>query len=238
MSTDESTHYAMPEHKLNPTDQLSAIEKNMTYLDESLTQIITKQVEIEKLNEGFSKKTMLYSEAHKEQLKFQSSLLENEKHYLAGLKRNFITKMSSDLHDLASDISMLATSIITLEVGSEDRNDTMKKVTNIKKTQETNFKSMAGTLTCVLQNLEFIKNYLASFDAHISSIHTKLKNENFHCHNIESHITHKRQQIGIEYDRYLKTLDLHLSYYLSLATHIAEQMPHMQLLSFCTSGCE
>ena len=238
MSTDESIPYAMPDHKLNPTDQLSSIEKNMSYLDESFTRIITKQVEIEKLNEGFSKKTMLYSEAHKEQLKFQSSLLENEKHYLGGLKRNFITKMSSDLYDLASDISMLATSIITLEVGSEDRNDTMKKVTNIKKTQETNFKSMTGILTCVLQNLEFINNYMAAFDAHISSIHTKLKNENFHCHNIESHIIHKRRQIGIEYDRYLKTLDLHLSYYLNLATHIAEQMPHMKLLSFCTSGIE
>ena len=97
---------------------------------------------------------------------------------------------------------------------------------------------MSSVLTCVLQNLEFIKNYLSSFDAHISSIHKKFKHENFHCHNIESHITHKQQQIGIEYDRYQKTLDLHLSYYLNLATHIAEQMPHMKLLSFCTSGIE
>lgn len=228
----------MTDHKLNPNEQLSAIEQNISCLDESLTRIVTKQVEIEKLNEGFSKKTMLYSEAHKEQLKFQSSLLENEKHYLAGLKKNFITKMSNDLYDLASDISMLATSIVTLEVGNEDRNDTMKKIGNIKKAQDTNFKPMYGAVTCVLQNLEFIKNYLLSFDAHISSIHTKLKNENFHCHNIESHITHKRKQIGIEYDRYLKTLDLHLSYYLNLAKHIAEQMTHMKLLSFCISGEE
>ena len=50
MSTDESIPYAMPDHKLNPTDQLSSIEKNMSYLDESFTRIITKQVEIEKLN--------------------------------------------------------------------------------------------------------------------------------------------------------------------------------------------
>lgn len=226
------------DHKMNSSDQLASIERNMSYLDESLSRIITKQVEIEKVNEGFSKKTMLYSEEHKEQLKFQSSLLENEKHYLAGLKRNFICKISSDLHDLASDISMLATSIITLEVGTEDRNDTMKKIATVKKTQDTNFKSMSSVLGCILQNLEFIKNYLLSFDAHISTIHMKLKNENFHCHNIESHITHKRQQIGIEYDRYLKTLNLHLTYYLNLATHIAEQMPHMKLLSFCISGTE
>ena len=92
MSTNEPVT-TIPVHKLNPTDQLSSIEKNMSYLDESFTRIITKQVEIEKLNEGFSKKVMLYSEEHKEQLKFQSSLLENEKHYLSGLKRNFIAKM-------------------------------------------------------------------------------------------------------------------------------------------------
>lgn len=36
---------------------------------------------------------MLYSEEHKEQLKFQSSFLENEKQYLGGLKSNFITKI-------------------------------------------------------------------------------------------------------------------------------------------------
>jgi hypothetical protein len=237
MATDEPI-VSITEHKLNPNEQFSAIEKNMSYLDESLTRIVTKQLEIEKVNDGFSKKTMLYSEAHKEQLKFQSSLLENEKHYLVGLKRNFITKMSGDIYDLASDINMLATSIITLEVGSEDRSDTLKKVANVKKTQETNFKSMGGVLACVLQNLEFIKNYLISFDTHISSIHTKLKNENFHCHNIESHIIHKRQQIGIEYDRYHKTLNLHLSYYLNLATHIANQLPHMKLLTFCISGNE
>lgn len=220
----------------NPIEQLTTIEKNMAFLDESLGRIITKQAEIEKLNEGFSKKTMLYSEEHKEQLKFQSSLLENEKHYLVGLKKNFLTKFAGDLHDLASDVSMLATSIITLEVGNEDRNDTMKKVATIKKTQDTNFKSMANTLTCILQNLEFIKNYLLSFDTHISSIHMKLTTENFHCHNIESHIIHKRKQIGIEYERYLKTLDLHLTYYLNLSIHIAEQMPHMKLLLFCISG--
>ena len=80
---------------------------------------------------------------------------------------------------------MLATSIITLEVGTEDRNDTMKKLANIKK-QETNFKSMTCILTSVLQNLEFINNYIAAFDAHT----------------------------------------------------VAEQMPHMKLLSFCTSGIE
>ena len=34
---------------------------------------------------------------------------------------------------------MLATSIITLEVSSEDRNDTMKKVANIKKNTRTKF---------------------------------------------------------------------------------------------------
>ena len=98
MSTAEPI-ISMTEHKLNPNEQLFAIEKNMSYLDESLTRIVTKQLEIEKVNDGFSKKTMLYSEAHKEQLKFQSSLLENEKHYLdfTRLHLKFKVKMEINL---------------------------------------------------------------------------------------------------------------------------------------------
>ena len=237
MSTDEHPMSAI-EDKVTHTEQLTIIEKNMSCLDDSLMRIVAKQGDIEKLTEGFSKKAMLYSEEYKEQLKFQSSLLENERHYLSGLKRNFITKMSGDLYDLASMVTMLATSIVTLEVNNEDRNDTIKKVANIKKVQEVNIKVMTSVLSCIIQNLDFIKNYLSSFDSHISTLQIKLKTENFHCHNIESHIKHKRQQIGIEYERYLKTLELHMSYYLKLSTHIAEQMSHMKLLSFCTSGMD
>jgi hypothetical protein len=216
-----------------PLDSLATIETNITMLDESLGRIISKQAEIEKLNDGFSKKTMLYSEEHKDQLKFQSSLLDNEKHYLAGLKRNIMVKMSSDLYDLSSSVSMLSTSIITLEVGTDDKADILKRIATIKRGHETNFKGMTSIVTAICQNLEFVKNYLITFDAHISSIHQKLKTENFHCHNIESHISHKRQQIGIEFDRYSRTLDLHLDYYNRLSAHIATQIPHMQLLSFC-----
>ncbi len=218
---------------IKPLDILASVEKNMSMLDSSLARIITKQSEIDKVNDGFSKKTMLYSEEHKEQLKFQSSLLDNEKHYLAGLKRNFMTKMTGDLFDLSGSVSMLATSIITLEVSTDDKNDILKRIANVKRVQEANFKVMASIVSAICQNLEFIKNYLLTFDAHISTIHQKLKVENFHCHNIESHITHKRQQIGIEYDRYMKTLNLHMDYYNRLSTHIATQIPHMQLLSFC-----
>jgi hypothetical protein len=216
-----------------PADILSEIEKNIHLLDESLSRIIVKQTDIERLNEGFSKKTMLYSEEHKDQLKFQSSLLENEKHYLAGLKRNFMGKLSGDIYDLASSVCMLATSITTLEISNDDKSDIMKKVISTKRQQDTTFKTMHTVLGAICQNLDFIKTYLMSFDTHITSIHQKLKTENFHCHNIESHITHKRQQIQLEFDRHTKTLDLHLEYYTKLSANIATQMAHMKLLAFC-----
>ena len=216
-----------------PLEVLTDIERNITQLDECLTKIMMKQGGIERLNDGFTKKTMLYSDEHKEQLKFQSSLLDNEKHYLSGLKKVFINKFSGDLYGLSAAISMLATSITMLEIAGDDKAEALKKVITVKRVQEVNFKTMLPVVQAICQNLEFIKTYLTSFDTHISSIHQKLKTENYHCHNVESHITHKRQQISLEYDRYALTLNLHMDYYNRLSHNIATQMAHMNLLTFC-----
>ena len=217
---------------------VNLIGSNIKKLDKIDDEITKKSQEIYNLYINFEKKKYLNLGDSIDNLKFQLQIIMSEKQYLKQIKGIFLGKIHNDIYDIAENVIMVVSSLDDVKLEYQDENckdNIMKKIIPIKKIEKNHFdiKHLIQLITSILHNLELIRNILELFDSFIRKTAQKIKDENFHCRNLENSLLNQKDHLIIEYNNQCQYLKKLLIYHLELSNCMLIQIQNHKLTEFC-----
>jgi hypothetical protein len=215
----------------------SNIIKNIRSVDKCINKINKKKKNLKIICNNFQNNKSMFNIDNLKQIKFQYSLLDNDKNYIENVKQLFIEHINTEFFELYNNIVILLSSIANIRINETDNLSIIKKIkkVNFDKTNDKidNFNII---IDAIKYNLNLITNILNEFTIYIDATVKKIKFETIHCNNIYTSLTHKRQKIDIEYKKYSTLFNTLLSYYFNFSKYINKQSNNMNVLEFCTNN--
>jgi len=213
------------------------IIKNIVDVDKCINKINKKKKNLKVICNNFQNNNSMFNIDNLKQIKFQYSLLDNDKIYIENIKHLFIEHINNEFFDLYNNIIILLSSIANIKINDTDNLSIIKKIKKINFDKNNNkIENFNIIIDAIRYNLNLIKSILNEFNIYITETVKKIKFETIHCNNIYTSLTHKRQKINIEYKKYSTLFNTLLSYYLNFSKYIKKQTNNMNILEFCTNN--
>lgn len=213
------------------------IINNIRSVDKCINKINKKKKNLKTICNNFQNNKTMFNIDNLKQIKFQYSLLDNDKNYIENIKQLFIEHLNTEFYELYNNIVLLLSSIANIKINENDNLSIIKKIKkfNFDKNNDKidNFNLI---IIAVKHNLNLINDILNEFNNYIGETIKKIKFETIHCNNIYTSLTHKRQKIDIEYKKFITLFNTLLSYYNNFSKHISKQSNNMNILEFCTNN--
>ncbi len=221
------------------SNSVSEICENFSMLTDNIDKIDRKIEFITKIFYKLSYNATLDTSDTNSYLKFQIELLNIEKNYYNGVRNSIKNKFVSELYSISELILMLLGSIENINIDDNNgKNNILKKVSKIKKDDDTETSSIIENVNNTLNNLMLVKEFIDLFDVFIQETIQTNRKDNIHCNNFKVNLENKKQHILLEYNKYYGKIEELINYFIECTHELKTQLKYQKLLSFLTDKKE
>jgi hypothetical protein len=208
---------------------METIEKNLTIVDTFIKENDAKTSELNLLVNNLMRNKSINLDDTCKILNFQIEILSNEKLYVQNIKNIFLSRFQKDIYEIGEKIMIIATSINTIQFEEEElnRSKSTKKVTPIKKIQQSNnssislhdTKSIYTNIDSIFNNLSIIRDTVAYLDSCIDYVNqnvTERINSQTIMNTHSNSLKLKRDYIHIEFKQHYDAFKSRVNYFAEL----------------------
>jgi len=216
----------------NLEDNTSKIISNLKILNENITLLKKKIININNINSKLEKNRILRQDADNN-LCFQSNMLKNEFSYYTNIYNIILNKYFKELSELSQYILIILISLNKLEIDNTERKKIIyNKIVFTRKSIKKNSGDLNELFKNIINNLKVVDDYIKLFNDYINNLKSQNNDKNLHNNNFEINIKYKKDIITVEYnkhcDKFMKTID----YFMTCSGCVINQIETSKLLKF------
>ena len=215
------------------TNNNSIIINNLSYLEQNIQRINTKNVQINYVYKKLESNKILVCEPENSYLYFQLKMLKNEINYYKNIYNFIINKYYYELYKLSEYIIIILISLNKLEIDSiENKKTLFNKLINIKKEQTINYGKLTELVNININNIKLINEYLSVFNNYIDTLIKSNTKDNIHNSSFELTIETKKSNIKIQYNNICSKFNKIIKYFMECSNSIFNQVKSSDHLNF------
>lgn len=218
-------------------DKVNNISGAFKVLENNINNISKKIDDVNKVYYKLDFNSSIDINDTKSYLKFQITVLQNERNYYENIKKYIFERFTKDIYFILESIIMVLSSIENLNIKSQEINNLLKGVSKIKNYKNISKKQPDITIinemiNSIIHNLSIINEFTNLFNTYI--INTTKRNllKNYHCNNLKTNLEVKKNHISLEYQKYVNKINELIEYFSKCTNELNEQMKHQNIQKF------
>lgn len=173
----------------------------------------------------------------KSYLKFQITVLQNEKNYYVNIKKYIFERFTKDIYFILESIIMVLSSIENLNITTQEIKNLLKSVSKIKNYKNISKKNIDiatinDMINSIIHNLNIIDDFTKLFNTYIINTTKRNSLKNYHCNNLKTNLEVKKNHITLEYQKYVNKMNELIEYFTKCTNQLNEQMKHQNIQKF------
>ena len=207
----------------------------------NIVEILDRKVEninlkIKEINNIYMKyefnKNLDYNQSNT-YLRFQASLLQNEKKYYSSIKKTFFKKFINDLYEISDFVILILISMDDLDIGLENEKiNIKKKILKSKKHNVLDIGKILELINITMNNLGLTKEFIDLFENFINEKDEENKKKNLHSKNMKVNLMNKKNHLEVEFKKYSEQLNELVNYFYDFCCCLDRQLNKQELLQF------